>query len=133
MWIQIYCTVLNCLPYCLVVYASATPVYNREQSSDEYHSALLYIAIFSEELDFLGESEVACSRIHRSLTWLAGRYDPPVRVLWILSYFPDEVNEQKNSPLFRKEIQANYFPAWGDPQLSRIYMSSYFSIKLPRV
>ncbi len=24
MWIQIYCTVLNCLPYCLVVYASAT-------------------------------------------------------------------------------------------------------------
>jgi hypothetical protein len=26
MWIQIYCTVLNCLPYCLVVYASATCV-----------------------------------------------------------------------------------------------------------
>ncbi len=41
---------------------------------------LFYIAIFSEELDFVGESEVSCSRIHRSLTWLA------VRNLWILRW-----------------------------------------------
>ncbi len=46
---------------------------------------LFYIAIFSEELDFIGKSEVTCRRIHRSLTWLAGRYDPSVRDLWILS------------------------------------------------